>query len=175
MQDTVWRANTYNSQVYTCCEFIDQCPLTEDLLWEVAEGLFHEAIHLDTLDDFRATLQELTNMKDTILQTWMEEDWAWSQSSSLGITLVLGNQGNPVESSTTPLSRSPPGISFPQVLISFGVDAFPTPASSYSMWGAGSIRGYNFDPIMGQALMTTLPMRFPFMSGCRNQSISVLL
>ena len=56
------------------CEFIDEKPLTKDLLWEVAEGLFQESICLDTLDDFKAMAEELTGMQDEILEILKKED-----------------------------------------------------------------------------------------------------
>ena len=49
------------------CEFINQSSLTEDLLWQVAEGLFWEAICLDILSDFRAT-SELASMQNEVME-----------------------------------------------------------------------------------------------------------
>ena len=51
--------------------------------------------------------------------------------------------------------------------MSFGMGAFPTPASSYSMWGAGNVGGYNYNPIAGKVLMTTPSIRFPFIPGAQ--------
>ena len=44
------------------------------MLWDIAYGLHHEALHLDSLEDFNATEADLMSMKDDILAKWKSRD-----------------------------------------------------------------------------------------------------
>ena len=44
------------------------------MLWEVAYGVCHEALHLDLLEDFNATKADLMGMKNDILSMWKSRD-----------------------------------------------------------------------------------------------------
>ena len=44
------------------------------MLWDIAYGLCHEALHLDSLEDFNATEADLMGMKDDILAMWKSRD-----------------------------------------------------------------------------------------------------
>ena len=45
-----------------------------NVLWDIAYGLHHEALHLDSLEDFNATEADLMSMKDDILAMWKSRD-----------------------------------------------------------------------------------------------------
>ena len=44
------------------------------MLWEIAYGVCHEALHLNSLEDFNATKTDLMGMKEDILATWKSRD-----------------------------------------------------------------------------------------------------
>ena len=48
--------------------------LTVNVLWEVAYGVFKEALHLNLLEDFNATEADLVELKNDILATWKSRD-----------------------------------------------------------------------------------------------------
>ena len=77
----------------TCCEVTGENPLTEDLLWQVAEGLFQGSVWLDTLEDFTATQEELEGMQNKILQIWRKEDSAQAKPSSLRPKFISKSKG----------------------------------------------------------------------------------
>ena len=56
------------------CEYAKDQALTVNMLWEIAYGVCHEALHLDSLEDFNATEADLMGMKDDILATWKSRD-----------------------------------------------------------------------------------------------------
>ena len=56
------------------CEYMRDKALTVNVLWDIAYGLHHEALHLDSLEDFNATEADLMSMKDDILATWKSRD-----------------------------------------------------------------------------------------------------
>ena len=57
-----------------------------DMLWEVAYGVFKEALCLNSLEDFNATEADLMELKDDILTTWKSRDK--HRTSSLGPTFT---------------------------------------------------------------------------------------
>ena len=68
------------------CEYVRDKALTVNVLWDIAYGLHHEALHLDSLEDFNATEADLMSMKDDILAMWKSRDAR--KTSSLGPTFV---------------------------------------------------------------------------------------
>ena len=58
----------------TVCEYVRDKALTVNMLWEIAYGLHHESLCLDSLEDFNATEADLMSMKDDILATWKSKD-----------------------------------------------------------------------------------------------------
>ena len=56
------------------CKYTRDKALTVNVLWEIAYGLHHESLHLDSLEDFNATEANLISMKDDILATWKSRD-----------------------------------------------------------------------------------------------------
>ena len=58
----------------TVCEYVRDQALTVNMLWEVAYGVCHEALHLDSLEDFNATEADLMDMKNNILAMWKSRD-----------------------------------------------------------------------------------------------------
>ena len=89
----------------TVCEYTRDKALMVNVLWEIAYGLHHESLHLDSLEDFNATEADLMSMKDDILATWKSRDTrktsslrptfvssvdSRSQGSTLGRTFIPG-------------------------------------------------------------------------------------
>ena len=175
------------------CDFVGARALTLNLLWEVMQGVFREALHLDSLDDFDATEADLKELKDKILSIWKSNNK--SKTSTLGPTFVpstawtrekkftLGSTFLP-SSTTAPLPicqnlfarlgytmggveqtlTKPTG---PTLGIPF--TQIPTPFGqgtfpTLTYEPWGSVTGYNFDPMMGQPLRPTNPYSYPFMS-----------
>ena len=60
--------------------------LTVNVLWEIAYGLHHESLCLDSLEDFNATEADLMSMKDDILAMWKSRDMR--KTLSLGSTFI---------------------------------------------------------------------------------------
>ena len=56
------------------------------MLWDIAYGLHHEALCLDSLEDFNATEADLMSMKDDILAKWKSRDTR--KTSSLAPTFI---------------------------------------------------------------------------------------
>ena len=56
------------------CEYMRDKALTVNMLWDIAYGLHHESLCLDSLEDFNATEADLMSMKDDILATWKSRD-----------------------------------------------------------------------------------------------------
>ena len=52
-----------------------------NVLWEVAYGVCHEVLCLDSLEDFNATKADLMDLKNDILATW--ESWDRHRTLSL--------------------------------------------------------------------------------------------
>ena len=148
-----------------------------NVLWEVAYGVCHEVIHLDSLEDFNATEVDLMDLKNDILTTWESRDRcrtlslrptftpssasASEKGSTLGKTFtpskatasasILHSSGYGLGGTSSPLLRPlapPPGIPHPSVLSSYVQEISPT--SSYS--AMGTPMEYNFDPMTGQPL-----------------------
>ena len=170
-----------------CCDFIGDRPLSEDDLWQTADGLLHAALCLYTLEDFQATKEELASLQEEVLGIWKEDNQIQSKPSSLRLTFILRSKKGPERSSTLGVSfsalrdpmahpifsntttisqpRAPPGIPYPQAPMFYGMGSFLTPIPSYLTWGLSGTRGYNYDPIMGQSLMTGHTIRFPLITG----------
>ena len=144
------------------------------MLWEVAYGVCHEVLCLDSLEDFNATKVDLMDLKNNILTTWESRDRCRTSSlrptftssstgskekgSTLGKTFtsaraatsiaVLRGPGYGLGKTSLPLFRSlapPPGIPHPSGLSSYIQDILPM--SSYPVMGASM--EYNFDPMTG--------------------------
>ena len=147
------------------CEYAKDQALTVDMLWEIAYGVCHEALCLDSLEDFNATEVDLMEMKDNILAMWKSRDKRRTsslrpmfisltagpkeQGSTLGKTFTSGGAGT-----STSAPRSP-GHSLGEALSSFKSLApppgIPSPSkllpTSYPT--VGTPMGYNFDPMTG--------------------------
>ena len=61
------------------------------MLWEVAYGVCHEVLHLDSLEDFNATKADLMDLKNNILTMWESRDRC--RTSSLGPTFTALSAG----------------------------------------------------------------------------------
>ena len=154
------------------CEYMRDKALTVNVLWDIAYGLHHEALHLDSLEDFNATEADLMSMKDDILAKWKSRDTrktsslrpmfvssadSKGQGSALGRTFIPGGAtassgalhgpgggtGEVSSSFFRPLAP-PPGIPSMSGLSSYIQKLLPT---SFPMMGMPA--DYNFNPIMG--------------------------
>ena len=157
----------------TVCEYAKDQALTVNVLWEVAYGVCHEALHLDSLEDFNATKADLMGMKDDILAMWKSRDVrrtlslgptfissldSKGQGSTLGRTFIPGGAtasssalrspsgGTGEASSFRPLAP-PPRIPSMSGLSPYIQGLLPT---SFPM--VGMPMEYNFNPITGQPL-----------------------
>ena len=148
-----------------------------NVLWEVAYGVCHEVLHLDSLEDFNATETDLVYLKNDILTTWESSDRCRTSSlgptftpsstsasekgSTLGKTFtpskaivsacILHGSGYGLGGTSSPFLRplAPPhGIPHPLVLSSYVQEILPM--LSYS--AMGTPMRYSFDPMMGQPL-----------------------
>ena len=159
------------------CEYVKDQTLMVNVLWEVAYGVCHEVLCLDSLENFNATKVDLMELKNDILTMWESRDRC--RTSSLGPTFTplstgasekgsnLGETFTPSRSTasasilhgssyglggtSSPLLRPlapPPRILHPSMLPSYVQGVLPT--LSYS--AMGTPMGYNFDPMMGQPL-----------------------
>ena len=173
----------------TVCEYIKDQTLTINVLWEVAYGVCHEVLHLDSLEDFNATEADLMDLKKDILAMWDSRDRCRTSSlgptftsssasanekgSTLGRTFTptragastdaLCSSGYGLGKTSLPLFRPlapPPGIPCPSVLPSYMQDILPM--SSYPVMGTPM--GYNFDPMMGRPLKPLVPSTYPLLS-----------
>ena len=143
-----------------------------NMLWDIAYGLHHESLHLDSLEDFNAPEADLMSMKDDILAMWKSRDMrktsslrptfissadSKSQGSTLGRTFIPrgatapssalrgpgGGTGEVSLSFFRPLAP-PPRIPSTSGLSPYIQKLLPT---SFPMMGLPA--GYNFDPITG--------------------------
>ena len=162
------------------------------MLWEAVYGVFREALHLDSLEDFNAMEVDLMELKDNILSIWKAKDK--HKTSSLGPTFVPSSVRASEKKSTlgdtffpsSAMATAPICQSFLQIELSsrwgpvtphkacgsatrdplsLSVCTLQAGCSStpgYTPWG--SVMGYNFDPMMGQPLRPTVPYSYPFMS-----------
>ena len=154
------------------CEYARDQALTVNMLWDIAYGLHHEALCLDSLEDFNATEADLMSMKDDILAMWKSRDArktlslgptfvSSADSKGQGSTLVRtfipggattsssalhgpgGGTGEVSSSFFRPLAP-PPGIPSTSGLLPYIQGLLPT---SFPM--VGMPVEYNFDPITG--------------------------
>ena len=154
------------------CEYTRDKALTVNMLWDIANSLHHESLHLDSLEDFNATEADLMSMKDDILAMWKSRDMrktsslrptfissadSKGQGSTLGRTFIprgatasssalCGPSGGMGEASSSPFKplAPPPGIPSVPGLLPYLQELLPT-----SFPTIGMPTGYNFDPIMG--------------------------
>ena len=154
--------------------------LMVNMLWDIAYSLYHETLHLDSLEDFNATEADLMSMKDDILAMWKSRDVrktsslrptfissadSQSQGSTLGRTFIPGGAKAPsgalcgpgggvgeVSSSFFQPLAPPPGIPSMSGLSPYIQELLPT-----SFPTMGLPVGYNFDPITGQPLKALIP------------------
>ena len=82
----------------TVCEYVRDQTLTINVLWEVAYGVCHEALCLDSLEDFNATEADLMDMKNNILATWKSRDKC--RTLSLRPTFTSSSMGSKEQGST---------------------------------------------------------------------------
>ena len=143
-----------------------------NVLWDIAYSLHHEALHLDSLEDFNATEADLMSMKDDILATWKSKDVrktlslgptfissvdSKSQGSTLERTFISGGATAPssalhghgggtgeVSSSFFRPLAPPPRIPSTSGLSPYIQELLPT-----SFPTMGPAAEYNFDPITG--------------------------
>ena len=147
------------------CEYAKDQALTVNMLWEIAYSVCHEALCLDSLEDFNATKADLMEMKDNILAMWKSRDKRRTsslrpmfisstagpkeQGSTLGKTFISGG------TSTSTSAPHSPGHSLGEALSPFKPLApppgIPSPSkllpTSYPMVGTPMV--YNFDPMTG--------------------------
>ena len=154
------------------CEYVRDKALTVNVLWDIAYGLHHEALRLDSLEDFNATEADLMSMKDDILATWKSRDArktssfrptfvsstdSKDQGSTLGRTFIPrgattsssalhgpGGGTSEVSSSFFRPLAPPPGIPSTSGLSPYIQGLLPT-----SFPTMGMLVEYNFDPITG--------------------------
>ena len=148
---------------------------------EIAYGLHHESLCLDSLEDFNATEANLMSMKDDILAMWKSRDMrktlslrpmfissvdSRSQGSTLGRTFIPrgptppssalhgpgGGGMSAVSSSFFKPLAPPPRIPSTSGLSPYIQELLPT---SFPMVGLPV--GYNFDPVTGQPLKASTP------------------
>ena len=67
-------------------DYVKDKLLMVNVLWEVAYGVFKEALYLDLLEDFNATKADLMELKNDILTTWKSRDK--HKALSLGPTFI---------------------------------------------------------------------------------------
>ena len=164
-----------------------------NLLWEVVQGVFREALYLDSLDDFDATEVDLKELKDKILSIWKANDKC--ETSTLRPTFVPSTAGAREKKSTLGSTFSPSSTTAPlpihqnlfarsgyamgrveQTLakptgppLGIPFTQIPIPFRQGTFPTStykpwGPVTGYNFDPMMGQPLRPTNPYSYPFMS-----------
>ena len=73
------------------------------MLWEVAYGVCHEALHLNSLEDFNATEVDLMDMKNNILAMWKSRDRRRTSSLRPIHLLICRLQGARVHLGKKPL------------------------------------------------------------------------
>ena len=182
------------------CDFVGARALTVDLLWEVIQGVFREALCLNLLDDYNTTEADLKKLKDEILSIWKANDK--QKTSTLRPTFVPSTAGAREKRSTLGSTFSPSSATAP-----VPINQSNFARSGYTMGGVqetlakptgppwmipsaqipmpfgqgtfpnstyepwGSVTGYNFDPMMGQPLRPTNPYSYQFVL----QSSDILL
>ena len=146
------------------------------MLWEVAYSVCHEALHLNSLEDFNATKADLMDMKNNILAMWKSRDRrrtlslgpmfisssadSKEQGSTLGKTFTPRRAATSISAPCSPsysLGKMsspsfkplapPPRIPSSSGLSSYIQELLPT---SYPM--VGTPMEYNFDPMTGWPL-----------------------
>ena len=154
------------------CEYMKDQALTVNVLWEIAYGVCHEALHLDLLEDFNATEVDLMGMKDDILATWKSRDVrktlslrptfissadSKGQGSTLGRTFIprgatassgaLCDPGGGTGETSSPFFRplAPP----PRIPSMSGLSPYIQGLLPTSFPTVGMPTEYNFDPITG--------------------------
>ena len=151
------------------CEHMKDQVLNVNVLWEIAYGVYHEALHLNSLEDFNATEADLMAMKEDILARWKSRDTKENfipqthihlirglkgQGSTLGRTFIpreatgssgaLRGPGGGMGGASSPFFRPlapPPGIPSTSRLSPYIQEPLPT---SFPMVGAPTT--YNFRP-----------------------------
>ena len=161
--------------------------LTVNVLWNIAYSLHHEALHLDSLEDFNVTEADLMSMKDDILAMWKSRDAR--KTSSLGPTFIssadskgqgstLGRTFIPRGATASSSALCGPGGGTGEVSSSFFRPLAPPPRipsmsrlSPYiqellptSFHTMGMPVGYNFDPMTGQPLKVVIPDTYSLFS-----------
>ena len=154
------------------CEYARDKALTVNVLWDITCSLHHEALCLDSLEDFNATEADLMSMKDDILAMWKSRDTrktsslrptfissadSKSQGSTLGRTFIPGGAtapssalrgpGGGMGEVSLPFFRPlapPPRIPSMSGLSPYIQELLPT---SFPMMGLPA--EYNFNPITG--------------------------
>ena len=154
------------------CEYMKDQVLTINMLWEIAYSVCHEALCLDSLEDFNATKVDLMGMKEDILATWKSRDArrtlslrptfissadSKGQGSTLGRTFIprgatassgaLCGPGGGTGGASSPFFRPlapPPRIPSMSGLSPYIQELLPT-----SFPTVGMPMKYNFDPITG--------------------------
>ena len=157
------------------CEYVRDQALTVNMLWDIAYGLHHEALHLDSLEDFNATEADLMSMKDDILATWKSRDTRKTLSlrptfissvDSKGQGSTLGRTFIPRGATASSSALHDPGGGMSEVSSSFFRPLAPPPGIPSMSGLSPYIQGllptsfptmgtpveYNFDPITGQPL-----------------------
>ena len=186
-------------------DYVKNQSLTVDVLWEVAYGVFREALCLDSLEDFNTTKADLVELKDNILTTWKSRDRC--KTSSLRPTFIpssvrasekkkstLGDTFSPSSATApTPICSSIfSGLSYalggtqsplikpigPPPGIPYPLVSMPYRQGAFptpSYSSWGSTTGYNFDPMMGKPLRPVIPISYPFLSQSSEMLLSTSL
>ena len=164
-----------------------------DLLWEVVQGVFREALCLDSLEVFNATEADLKELKDKTLSIWKANNkcktstprptfvpstaGAREKKSTLGSTFSSSSTTTPLPICQSLFARS--GYAMGRVEQTLAKPTglppgipfaqIPTPFGQGTFPTStykpwGSVTGYNFDPMTGQPLRPTNSYSYPFMS-----------
>ena len=164
-----------------------------DVLWEVAYGVFKEALCVNSVEDFNTTKADLMELKDDILATWKSRDKC--RTWSLGPMFIPSSARASEKKSTLHDTFCPSSATVPKPIhlsifssSSYGLGGTQSPLvkplgpppgilyPSVSMpYRQGIIptpshsswvltTGYNFNPITGQPLRPSIPSSYPFLS-----------
>ena len=186
-------------------EYYWLCPLTRlqsanmsrdqtlmvNMLWEVAYGVCHEVLHLDSLEDFNVTKADLMDLKKDILAMWDSRDRC--RTLSLGPTFTpssasANEKGSTLGKTSTP-ARASASASGPFVVLVTALGKTlspllrplaPTTGDSTSLSAPILYAGYlaqhqatlwwehpwdiTFDPMMGWPLKPLVPSTYPSLS-----------